>query len=316
MTRAAAVCQACGAKVRADRDRCPRCRAHLTLADAPAGGASSRTLRMAAGILAGVFAVAVLGLWVMRGAEPAMTAAVPPASDPMAVRRSAAPMAAPDAAPAEAPAEHSYLEPSGAGTTAYAAGDYVSALERYQEAVKKNPLDAESLSNLGQVLVRLNRPQEAIPYLERAIGIIPTRWAYHFNLGRALGLSGRSDEAIASYRRAQGLFPDDYATAFNLAMALHKAGNETGAVEQYQKAITLQPADASFRKALGISYEQLHKGPEAAAAYQEYLRLSPAAQDAEAVRGRIASLQGASGPPVQPPAPAQTAATAGGAASR
>ena len=86
---------------------------------------------------------------------------------------------------------------------AYAAGDFATALERYQAAVQKNPQDAESLSNLGQVLVRLNRTPEAIAYFDRAVAILPNRWAYQFNLARALGLLGRTDEAIAGYRRAQ-----------------------------------------------------------------------------------------------------------------
>jgi Flp pilus assembly protein TadD len=184
-----------------------------------------------------------------------------------------------------------FIEAAGEGSVAYAAGDYAGSLAHYFAAVEKNPDDAESLGNLGQVLVRLNRTAEAIPYFDRAIAILPGRWAYRFNRARAVGLLGRTDEAIAGYRAAQQLFPDDYATAFNLAMALHQKGDEAAAVEQYRKAIALQPEDASFRMALGISYEQLHNGQEAAAAYQEYLRLSPTAPDADKVRARIAQLQ-------------------------
>ncbi len=291
-TRASTACQACGAKVRADRGRCPRCRAHLTPADPVVQLQSSRRLGIAAGVLCGAFALAVLGLWITGDRAPAPSAGVA-RPDALAGRRADAPPAPQHAAPAAIdaePAERPFLDASGAGATAYGTGDYASALARYTEAVEKNPQDAESLSNLGQVLVRLNRTDEAIPYFERAVAIIPGRWAYHFNLARALGLVGRSAEAIASYREAQALFPDDYATAFNLALTLHRAGDEAAAVEQYQKAIALQPEDASFRKALGVSYEQLRKGPEAAAAYQEYLRLSPSAPDADKVRERIARL--------------------------
>ncbi|MEO8522014.1 MAG: tetratricopeptide repeat protein [Acidobacteriota bacterium] len=305
MTRAATLCQACGAKVRADRNRCPRCRAHLVVPDAAAAAESSRRLGTAAVVVAGLFLVVVLGLWVTRGSEPSSSSAAPGASDPLADRRNAEPTPAPIAAPRAEVTEHSFVEAAGAGGMAYGAGDYAAALARYEEAVKKNPDDAESFSNLGQVLVRLNRAPEAIPNFMRAVEILPNRWAYHFNLARALGLTGRTEEAIASYRHAQSLFPDDYATAFNLAMTLHHAGDEAAAVEQYQKAIVLQPADASFRIALGISYEQLHKGPEAAAAYQEYLRLSPAAADADKVRARIARLTDA-------PAAAPVAAPTGG----
>ena len=300
-TRASIACPACGAKVRADRGRCPRCRAHLTPADPAAGVRSSLRLKIGAGVLCGAFGAGLLGLWVTSERTPAPTAGAA-RPDALAARRAESMTlpAAPPAAVATEPAERPFLDASGAGTTAYGEGDYPAALARYTEAVAKNPDDAESLSNLGQVLVRLNRAGEAIPHFERAVEIIPGRWAYHFNLARALGLVGRQADAIASYRQAQALFPDDYATAFNLALTLHRAGDEAAAVEQYQKAIALQPDDASFRKALGISYEQMRKGPEAAAAYKEYLRLSPSAPDADKVRERIARL--AEGQPPAAPA--------------
>jgi protein O-GlcNAc transferase len=299
--RSAVVCQNCGAKVRDDRNRCPRCRAHLTRPDPAVAAASSRRLMRVTAIVVGVFALAIAVLWLIRdptGHLPVQTAGANPLSGPRAVAPAAEPAAAaPDSM------ERPFLEPAGAGSLAYTAGDYNASLAQYLAAVQKNPDDAESLSNLGQVLVRLNRVPESIAYFERATAILPGRWAYQFNLARALGLLGRLDESIAGYRRAQQLFPDDYATTFNLAMTLHHKGDEVGAVDQYQKAITLQPDDASFRKALGISYEKLQKGPEAAAAYQEYLRLSPSAPDANEVRVRIALLQAgpAAETPVQSP---------------
>lgn len=296
-----AICEACGAKVRAGRERCPRCRA--VLAPNPAlAAASSRRLRRASAVLVAAFTIVVVVLWFIRDPAPSPQVAGMVFADPFAARRQAPPTAEAATVPA-APKEgdaRPFLDPAGAGSTAYAAGDYATSLAQYLAAVQKNPQDAESLSNLGQVLVRLNRTPEAIPYFERAIAILPGRWTYQFNLARALGLVGRMDESIAKYRRAQQLFPDDYVTTFNLALALHKKGDETGAVEQYLHAIELQPDDASFRKALGVSYERLEKGREAAAAYHEYLRLSPSAPDADKVRARIAQLEAPAGPVAAP----------------
>jgi tetratricopeptide (TPR) repeat protein len=140
------------------------------------------------------------------------------------------------------------------------------------------------------MLVRLKRTEEALPHFDRAIALLPQRWAYHFNRARALALLERWDDAVAGYKQAQGLFPDDYATSFNLAQALHRKGAEESAVQEYLRAIALNPSDATFRLALGISYEQLQKRAEAAAAYGEYLRLLPSAPDAEQVRARISML--------------------------
>jgi tetratricopeptide (TPR) repeat protein len=293
----AVTCSACGAKVRADRDRCPRCHETLAVAAPPdpaiAAARSKRLQKMTAAIC-GVFVLAMAILWLRQGPAPAASAARA-AADPLSSRRQATP-ATPAAAP-EAPAqERTFYEPAAAGAVAYGTGDYAAALARYQAAVGQNPQDAESWSNLGQILVRMNRLPEAIAALEKAIAILPDRWAYQFNLARAQGLSGDWKAAIATYRRAQALFPDDYATTFNLALACHKAGNEAAAVVEYEKAIRLAPEDASFRMAFAISLEKLGRARDAAAAYGEYLRLSPSAPDADKVRTRIAELSASPGP--------------------
>ena len=283
-------CPSCGTKIRADRDRCPKCRTWLVERNPAAAARRSRQLATWGLGLMSVFVLIVLGAWLLSDGDAPAAASTARPVDPFAARRhlpsaDVAPEAIPDASPARP-----FLDSSGAAAAAYSTGDYKSALEHYQAAVDKNPEDAESLSNLGQMLVRLGRVEESLPYFERAIAQIPDRWAYRFNLARALGLLNRWDEAIAGYREAQELFPNDYATTFNLALALHKKGDDAAAIGEYQKAIALAPEDASFRFALALSYERLQKNADAAAAYQEYLRLAPQAGDAERVRARIQQL--------------------------
>lgn len=298
----AIICEKCGAKVRPGRDRCPRCRAFITPPDPARAAAESRKLAKIAAIIAGTFVVLLIGLWVWRGigsrVTPAKTVAPAPAAAPRETVSDETPAAAPLR---QIGRDRPFLDAQGAGAAAYEAGDYAAALAQFQAAIEKNPQDTDSLSNLGQVLVKMNRPADAIPYLSRAVSLSPDQWTYQFNLARALGLAGRMDESIQAYRRAQQLFPDDFVTTFNLALSLHKRGDEAAAVDQYQKAINLRPEDASFRKALAISYEHLQKPADAAAAYQEYLRLSPAAPDADKVRARIAELTGGSVPSSTPP---------------
>jgi tetratricopeptide (TPR) repeat protein len=156
------------------------------------------------------------------------------------------------------PVRRPFMDAGAEGATAYTAGDYPAALAQFTAAVERNPLDAEAHSNLGQVLVRLNRPADALPHFDQALSLIPNRWAYHFNRARALSLLDRWDDAIASYRQAQSLFPGDYATAFNLARAFDHQG----------------------------------RGREAAESYRDYLRLAPDAPDADKVRTRLAQLGG------------------------
>lgn len=289
------LCANCGSKFAATRDRCPKCRTAVVKIDAKAEAEKSKRLARAAGMVLGSFLLALGVLWLARGSEPEATVTVPP-RDPLAARRQT-PAEAPEASTVTAAeSQRAFMDPTSKASAAYDAGDYQTALSQYEEAVKRNPQDAEAVNNLAQVLVKLGRTAEALPHLERACALVPKKWSYRFNLARALGLLQRWDESIASYRQAQQLYPDDYVTTFNVALALHKKGDEAAAVEEYLKAIALNPDEASYRMALAISYEALQKRQDAAASYSEYLRLSPNASDAEKVRARIAQLKGESAP--------------------
>jgi tetratricopeptide (TPR) repeat protein len=291
------VCGTCGAKFRAGLRRCPRCRVIVAAPDPAALAASSDRLKKIAAGLAGAVALVLIVLWALNASVPAQPAA-PPSSLAAPPRQTAPPANAPVAAGTERP----FVDPPGMASMAYARGDMNAALAQYEEAVRRNPNDAESLSNLGQVLVRLNRAEESLPYFQRAIAQIPDRWAYHFNLARALGVLQRWNESVIAYRRAQELFPNDYATAFNLGLALRKAGDDAGAVAAFQKAIAIDPNEPTFRMALAMTYERLKQPAEAAAAYEDALRLAPQAPDGDLVRQKVAQLR-ATQPPQPPSGP-------------
>jgi Flp pilus assembly protein TadD len=292
----AVVCDACGAKYNAEMSRCPRCRARRVEIDPAVAAASSRKLQIISASLAALALTGVGAFWLT--APKASSAAVPV--------KARVPPAATAPAATQAPRDpHAFMDASAIAHEAYGSGNFETALEQFQSAVEKNPRDAEALNNLGQVLVRLGRTTEAVPYFDRAIALNPDRWAYHFNRARAAGLLEQWNDCIAGYRRAQQLFPNDYVTAYNLALALHKSGDEEAAVVEYGKAIELSPEDGSFHRALGISLERLNRGADAAAAYAKYLELTPDAADAPKVRERIAQLTGAA--TEQPSSDAQAA---------
>lgn len=302
-------CQACGIKIWAGRDRCPRCNGPLTRLPSASRLPSEtdrRTVIIAVLIL--ILGIGAAVFWPRPAPPPDLAQPVPDRPEPVrgSQGRSLAAVApvADEAQPRDV--EPPFLNPSGAGNIAYARGDYQAALAEYQKAVEANPDDAESLSNLGQVLVRLGRVQQAVPLFERAVAIQPSRWAYHFNLARAFGELNDWDKAVAQYRVAEQLFPDDYVTEFNLARALHKQGNEEAAVSSYLRSIELAPADPTFRLSLGISYERLGRTADAVNAYQEYLALAPDAADAAGVKARIDHLSRNTAAPevVRPPGPA------------
>ncbi|MFQ5894577.1 MAG: tetratricopeptide repeat protein [Nitrospinota bacterium] len=108
----------------------------------------------------------------------------------------------------------------------------LSKLGRLEEAIgeckKAMALDPEfgnPYNDIGVYLIELGRPNEAIPYLEKAIRA--KRYCCyqfaHFNMGRALYLRGELAEARRSFKRALEVDPD-YAPAREALRALREQG--------------------------------------------------------------------------------------------
>jgi len=286
----AVICAACGAKVRADRARCPRCREPLVGRQETPAAQSNRWVTV--GIVAGCIAVGGFSIVLIKSSRPA----------PVVLAKSA--VASTATAPAPPVAEQRATEttstqssPVGAtsgliaGERAYDGGNLDTALQAFQAAAVANPTDPRALNNLGQVLVRLGRAQDAVSYFDRAVQLEPDSWPYQFNRARAYAQLQQWAPAIAGYQRASQLFPTDYATQYNLAKALQASGNLNSAVTAYEKAIALAPGQPDFQLSYGQALEAAARRQDAAAAYRRYLELEPTSPEAEKVRAHLAQLE-------------------------
>lgn len=288
-------CGECGIRYGGKQRHCPKCgesRPTSILVEEPAAAGMRQGPSTAAALsivlLCGLVLAAAGGLWAARGSSTA--AAIAPAG-PSPLARVFQPDAPRRHGSAPVPIDIPVLDAPAAGKNEYHHGNYEAALAHFQAKLQENPGDAESLSNAGQVLVRLGRTPEALPLLSEAAELDPTRWAYRFNLARAEGLLGQWEKAAEDYGIAARLFPGDYATTFNLAQALHRLGREQEAVAQYRLAIEARPDDPTFYLALAVSEETLGRRSEAAVAYRRFVALSPTAPQAQAVAARAKSLE-------------------------
>ena len=277
-------CSVCGAPVRAGRNWCGRCGGDPTGASGSKGGRS--TARVA---VIGASVVLVMGMAAMAmrtgSGQPdgtsASASATPPTAEPSVTTRPGATTPA---------SQFASIDASRGGTAAYAGGDMASALAQYTAAVDANPNNAEGLNNLGQILVRMGRPREAIAHFDRAIALEAGVWAYHFNRARAYGELKEWRQAAIGYTEASRLFPDDYVTHFNLARAKQADGDLRGAIDAYARAIELAPGQADFHLWYGQALDQSGRPSDAAAEYQKFLELEPEASQAEKVKARLAQL--------------------------
>ncbi len=91
------------------------------------------------------------------------------------------------------------------------AGEHEDAVIRYQMAVELNPSSSEALAVASDSLIFLNRADEAIESMERAMDINPiTPGWYYNNLSRAYWSVGRCAEGLQTIKRRLRFRESDY----------------------------------------------------------------------------------------------------------
>ncbi len=186
---------------------------------------------------------------------------------------------------------------------------FQSELSIWTDTVAKLPDSARAANNLGNALLRLDRTDEAIPHLERALalnpqyadaynnrGVIhlrqeqpgPALAAFdqalkykpnfadaHYNRGEAFLKLQRNEEAIAALDEALRQNPY-YAKAYNnRAVALLNLGRVDDSLAAVRRALELDPALPEAHYNLGNALLRASDLPAALAAYDASLRIDP-----------------------------------------
>jgi tetratricopeptide (TPR) repeat protein len=180
------------------------------------------------------------------------------------------------------------VESGADAANALAEGDLARALEEFRIVLRQQPDNLTALNNVGQILVRLQRPAEAVPVLERAVAISPDTWMLRFNLARAQGEAGIWSRAAEQYRAASELMPEHYPTLFNLGIALKKAGQPEAAAGALAQAAALDATQADPWLPLATTLEGLGRPEEARQAYEKFLNLSPESPERAKVEQHLA----------------------------
>lgn len=109
------------------------------------------------------------------------------------------------------------------GNLAYSEEDYESALDYFQSAVDRSPLNFKANYNLANTYHRMNKQDEAIEHYETVVNLAPSSFdrskVYH-NIGNAHMFKQDLDGAIEAYKEALRLNPSDAETRYNLAYAM------------------------------------------------------------------------------------------------
>jgi tetratricopeptide (TPR) repeat protein len=154
-------------------------------------------------------------------------------------------------------------------------GQLDRAVYHYRKSLETDP-KAEIYSDLGFVLYRQGKRQEAVESYESAIELDPDCASAHFNLAVALVAQNDLDGAALHYREASRVKPN--AQAYNgLGFVLSKQGRTQEAIEQLRAAIDADPDyTAAYNNLAAILVEE-GRLQEAAANYRTSLAQRPSA---------------------------------------
>jgi tetratricopeptide (TPR) repeat protein len=179
-------------------------------------------------------------------------------------------------AEAIAPDDHHTLVQQGRSLTEL---DRLSEAERVlQRAARVR--DAAAEYNLGIVLDRQKRWDEARARYERALAINPFHTRSMNNLGIGLARRGQASAALAMYGRALESAPDDPEVLSNFASVLIGERRLDEAMRALQTAIAIDPDAPDAYNNLGIALAQSGRWTEAKAHFEQALKRAPNHTDA------------------------------------
>lgn len=183
--------------------------------------------------------------------------------------------------PSAAPEERSRTESVGArkndGTNVQESWE--DARERLQEILRHDPNNASALNDLGQALLKLERPGDAEKLFRRALEIDSTFNLARSNLGQALRFLGQLEESEQVLRHAGRADPGDPAICNRLATVLSQRGRLLEAEHYYKEALRLKPAYVDVLNNLGSLMSDQGKWAES----EQWFRAAVAADPGHAM---------------------------------
>lgn len=170
-------------------------------------------------------------------------------------------------------------------------GNHEAAMRLIRRALLVDSKSAAAHSNLGSLLMDLNRFEEAIASCDRAIEIDFHLVDAHYNRGNTLFSLGSFIDAVASFRKAVAINPQHLGAYNNCGNALSKARQFVEAIICYDRAIALDAGYAPAYVNRGAALIELRKTEEAILDFDRALSVAPRNIEAWINRGE-AFLQG------------------------
>jgi predicted O-linked N-acetylglucosamine transferase (SPINDLY family) len=164
-------------------------------------------------------------------------------------------------------------------------GQPLAALDICQLIIAAEPAVSLGYHDRSIILQRLNRYEDALTSIDKAIELQPDSAEFHNDRGNVLYMLNRVGDALASYDKAIKCKPD-YADAYNnRGNILYVLKREEDALVSYDNAIALRPSYAAAHCNRGNALRALRRLDEALTSFDKAVALKPEYAEAHNYRG-------------------------------
>lgn len=153
--------------------------------------------------------------------------------------------------------------------------EYAKGTRVFQEMLRKDPTNAEVNYYIGRFYLAQEKPQRAMPYLQRAAELTPNKANYHFWQGVAYwGVMDFEKERL-SYERALALDENHIPARLYLAHNLMDNGEWRKSLVEYDTVLKKDPYNPEALYNRGLALQQLNRPAEQIDAWKRYLKHYP-----------------------------------------
>jgi len=206
------------------------------------------------------------------------------------------------------------------------AGQDAAAEAAYRKVLTDFGLHAPTLCNLGVLLAKAGKVDEAVKQYHLALAAVPNYADAHFNLGNIHRRASQFGPALEHYRECLKAAPTNASAAYNMGLvcsavgdmptavecfrfvakrepqnadahshfgdALVRSGRLAEGIEAFRRAVELKPNEARNQYNLGLALANADRAAEAAACIQLALKLNPNYAEAQNALGLNLESQG------------------------
>jgi tetratricopeptide (TPR) repeat protein/Tol biopolymer transport system component len=159
------------------------------------------------------------------------------------------------------------------GWTLFQEGQSAKAIAEYERALAVDAENVKANNNIALALTELGKLDRAASHFERSLAVEPKAEIYS-DLGFVLDRQGKGEEAVENYHKALELDPECASAHINLAVSLLRRDRLDEAAAHYESALRVKPT-AETHNGLGFVLSKQGKVDEAIAQFREAIRADP-----------------------------------------